>query len=252
MFLLHLKTYLRELAIPPAGPLLLGLLGLWLLPWRPRLARVLLAVCLGTLWLLSMPVIADALTRAVVRYPALDWTRAAKAQAIVILGGGGQRAFAPEYGGPAADPVLLERLAYGAYVAQRTHLPVLVTGNGIEAIAMRDTLRRNFATDSRWVDAQAYDTFENAHNAMQLLRAAGIERVILITRGTHMRRSVNEFVAAGAQVVPAPVGLLGPPESDPFKWLPDADHLARSSAAIYELLGEPVRIVLAASHLRHQ
>ena len=72
-------------------------------------------------------------------YPPLDLPRAADAQAIVILGGGGQRSFAPEYGGPAADPVLLEKLNYGAFIARKTGLPILVTGFLISRQhAMRD------------------------------------------------------------------------------------------------------------------
>src|SRR5450755_3002097 len=144
LLLLRLKTVLRQLLLPPAGPLLLAIIGLLLLQRRPRLARGLLALGLGSLWLLSTPVIADAITRLTGNYPALDLNQLAGAQAIVILGGGGQRDLAPEYGGPAAEPEELERLAYGAFIARRTGLPVLVTGFEGEAVAMRATLRRNF------------------------------------------------------------------------------------------------------------
>ncbi len=77
---------------------------------------------LASLWLLSTPIVSDALTGLVELYPPLDFRQAAQRQAIVILGGGGERALAPEYGGPAAEPLLLERLSYGAYVAKKTGL----------------------------------------------------------------------------------------------------------------------------------
>ncbi len=80
------------------------------------------------------------------------WPGSDDAQAIVILGGGGQRALAPEYGGPSAGPELMDKLAYGAYLSRRTGLPILVTGFGIEAEAMRATLRENFDIQPRWVD----------------------------------------------------------------------------------------------------
>jgi uncharacterized SAM-binding protein YcdF (DUF218 family) len=119
MWMLKLsKTLLRNLILPPAGPLLLAIIGALLLRRSPRLARVLLAAGLGSLWLLSLPIVSDALTRISTHYPALDLSQPTQAQAIVILGGGGQRAYAPEYGGPAAEPLLLERLAYGAYIAR--------------------------------------------------------------------------------------------------------------------------------------
>src|SRR5271167_203486 len=137
MFLLQLKTLLKNLILPPAGPLLLALLGLLLLKRRPAIARTCLILGLGSLWLLSTPIVGDLVTGLAEHYPPLDWRLAADAQAIVILGGGGQRAYAPEYAGPAAEPFLLERLSYGAFIARKTGLPVLVTGFQIEADAMK-------------------------------------------------------------------------------------------------------------------
>ena len=252
LLLLHIKTVLRQLLLPPSGPLLLALIGLLLLNRRPRLARGLLAVGLGSLWLLSTPVIADAITQLAEHYPPLDLSQIDGAQAIVILGGGGQRDLAPEYGGPAAEPEQLERLAYGAFVARRTGLPVLVTGFENEAVAMRATLRRNFDLDPRWVDDQSYDTFQNARNSARLLAADGVHRIILVTRATHMRRSVREFTAVGLEVEPAPVGMLSERDFGVLRLVPNPEALVRSHAAVYELIGEPVRAFLAATHLRRQ
>jgi uncharacterized SAM-binding protein YcdF (DUF218 family) len=229
---------------------LLAFLGVILLKRRPLLARSCLILGLGSLWLLSTPVVSDALERLAEQYPPLDWTSAAGAQAIVILGGGGQRILAPEYGGPAAEPVLLERLTYGAYIAGKTGLPILVTGFHMEAGAMRDTLLRNFGIRARWVDDQAHDTFDNARNSVRLLKADAVSRIVLVTQATHMRRSVHEFTAAGVEVVPAPAGLLAPRDFGMSRYVPNPDALLRAHAAIYELLGEPVRAFLAVTHLR--
>jgi uncharacterized SAM-binding protein YcdF (DUF218 family) len=250
MWLLHLKTLLKVLILPPAGPLILALFGLLLLKRRPVPARICLAVGLATLWLLSTPTVSDALSRVVERYPALDPEQASSAQAIVILGGGGQRWVAPEYGGPAAEPFLLERLSYGAYVARRTGLPILVTGFAVEARAMHDTLQRNFGIEAHWVDDRSYDTFENARNSARLLKADGVHRIVLVTRSTHMWRSVQEFTQTGLEVIPAPVGILASRDLGIFRYLPDASALQRSETAVYEMLGEPVRMFLNATHLR--
>lgn len=250
LILLRIKTVLKGLALPPSGPILLAVLGVFLIKRRPLLARTCLILGLGSLWLLSTPVVSDALTRLAEHYPPLDLRSAAGAQAIVILGGGGQRAFAPEYGGPAAEPGLLERLSYGAYIAGKTGLPILVTGFHVEADAMRDTLRRNFGVDARWVDDQAYDTFQNARNSVRLLEADGLHRIVLVTRATHMWRSVHEFTDAGVEVLPAPVGIFAPRDVGFLYFLPNPDALVRAHGAINELLGEPVRVLLAASHLR--
>jgi uncharacterized SAM-binding protein YcdF (DUF218 family) len=248
--MLRIKGLLRNMILPPTGPLLLAIFGLIVMRRRPRLARVCLTAAVASLWLLSTPVVSDALERMAESSPPFDLRRAADAQAIVILGGGGQRAFAPEYGGPTAEPLLLERLTYGAYVSKKTNLPVLVTGHGMEAVAMSATLARNFDIHPRWVEDQAWDTFDNARNSVRLLAADGIKRVVLVTHATHMRRSVHEFIDAGVDVVPAPVGMYAVRNTGVYRYIPAPDGLQRAYAAIYELLGEPVRAFLAFTHLR--
>jgi uncharacterized SAM-binding protein YcdF (DUF218 family) len=250
LLLLRLKTLLKGIVFPPTGPLLLAFFGVYVMGRRPRLARACLILGLGSLWLLSTPLVSDALSSLVEHYPPLDLQNITSAQAIVILGGGGQRAFAPEYAGPAADPFLLERLSYGAFIARKTGLPILVTGYGVEAAAMRSTLLRNFELDPRWVDGDAYDTFENARNSARLLQADGVHRVVLVTGAAHLWRSVHEFTDAGMEVVPAPVGMLAVRNPGISRYLPNPDALLRACAAINELLGEPMRAFLAATHLR--
>jgi hypothetical protein len=158
LMLLQFKMLLKSVILPPAGPLLLAILGAFLVRRRPLLARSCLILGLGSLWLLSTPVVSDTLLDLTEHYPPLDLRSAGGAQAIVILGGGEQRAFAPEYGGPAA--------------------------------------------------------------------------------------------AAGIEVVPAPVGVLADRNTDILRYVPSPSALLRACAAINELLGEPVRALLAASHLR--
>jgi uncharacterized SAM-binding protein YcdF (DUF218 family) len=253
LMLLFLKALLRCLILPPSGPLLLAILGILLLRRRPLLARICLAIGIGSLWVISVPVVADAMVGLVERYPPLDWSLPNDAQAIVILGGGGQIKRAPEYGGPSAEPLLLEKLAYGAFLSRKMNLPILVTGAPIEGIAMRDSLRRNFNIEARWVDNQARDTFENAHNSVQLLTSAGVHRIVLITRATHMWRSVQEFIAAGMQVVPAPVGIMSKRDHESFMdYLPQPSGLLHSYWAIYESLGDLIRASFDALHVRRQ
>ena len=252
MLWLQLKTLVKQLILPPVGPMLIALLGVILVKRRPVLARMFVIAGVGSIWLLSTPFISNAIAGLAQHYPPIDLRLAADAQAIVILGGGGQRAFAPEYGGPSADALLLERLNYGAFLAHKTGLPILVTGFFIEAQAMHDTLRRNYGIDPRWVDNRAYDTFENARNSAQLLKADGVHRIILVTHASHMWRAVHEFTDAGLEVVPAPLGMRVDHEPGLSRYMPNASALDRSSAAVNELLGEPVRAFLAATHLRRQ
>lgn len=250
MSLILLKTITRNLILPPSGFLLLGFVGFALLKRRPTMARVFLALSLVSLWIFSVPVIADALEALVERDPPLDLSQPTGAQAVVILGGGGQVALAPEYGGPAAQPLLLERLTYGAYVARKTRLPILVSGAPIEASAMRATLQRNFDMSVRWVDAAAGDTFQNAQNSVRMLKNDGIERILLVTQAGQMARAAHEFTAAGMQTVAAPTGLASARDHALQDYFPSPSGLLHSYTAIYELLGDRVRAFFYFTHLR--
>lgn len=252
-----LKSLLRTLLLPPAGPLILALLGALLARRAAALAtrRIgwsLLMASLAVLWLLATPAVADRLERSAERYPALDLSQPVKAQAIVILSGGEVRMGTPEYGGPAARGALLERLSYGAYVARHTGLPVLVSGTAREVLAMRATLARDFGVEVRWAEGQSRDTFQNAEFSAGLLRAQHVTRIVLVTSASHEWRAVQEFTSAGLEVVPAPAGGWAPPTIDLFYYLPNTLGLQRSAEALYELIGDLARRLFAAAHLRRQ
>src|SRR6202030_4142697 len=196
-----LKSLLRTLLLPPAGPLLIAAAGAWLLRSRTsaRTARagwLLLSAGLASLWLVATPLVADALAKAAEREPALDLTRPVRAEAIVILGGGDERSAAPEYGGePAPGSALLERVVYRAFLAHRMGLPVLVSGTAAAALAMRSSLARDFRIEVRWVEDQSRDTFQNAQFSARLLKAAGVSRILLVTASAHEWRASREFAS---------------------------------------------------------
>jgi uncharacterized SAM-binding protein YcdF (DUF218 family) len=126
MDLFFLKKALTVIVLPPNGPLLLALLGLLTLRRRPRVGRSFAWLGSVTLPVLSTPIVAVTLERIVNDSPPLDLARTSGAQAIVILGGGLNRD-AREYGGDTINWATLERVRYGALVAGKTRLPVLVT-----------------------------------------------------------------------------------------------------------------------------
>jgi uncharacterized SAM-binding protein YcdF (DUF218 family) len=259
--LVSLKILLHTLLLPPGGPLLLAVAGAFLLgrgrsPGARRTGWTLLIAGIATLWLLATPVVATVLSAAARRCPPLlDLRRASEAQAIVILGGSRPRPAADEYGGaPAADGGLLERVSYGAFLAQRTGLPVLVSGAEDEARAMSASLARNFRIDTRWVENRSRDTFQNAAFSAVILRAAGVSRIILVTDATHEWRAMHEFASAGLYVIPAPEGA--------WRWhgqgqgvngyIPNMEALTHSTEALYEMIGDLVRRALAGLGLRRQ
>ncbi len=235
-----IKAVLKALVLPPGGPLLVALLGLLLLRRRPRLGRGLAFAGVGVLVLLSTPIVAVALLRAVDDTPPLDLARAREAQAIVILGGGTLR-HALEYGGDTLGRLTLERVRYGARVARQVHLPVLVTGGSVrggttEATLMRNALEHEFGIEVRWLESRSRTTHENARFTAHTLREAGIDRVVLVAHSFDMPRARAEFAAAGITVIPAPTGLPSGDFEGPFDLLPSMGALQGSYYAIYEML----------------
>ncbi|MGC1456710.1 MAG: YdcF family protein [Steroidobacteraceae bacterium] len=240
--------------LPPDGLMILAILGAVLLARRHRRSGwTCLIIALSLWWVLSVSIVADGLTWLAEGYPAFDPARATNAQAIVILGGPGSRDHAPEYGGqPAVEVDLLERINYGARLSRLTHLPILVTSDPQNVQAMAVSLARDFQLPPRWVDRNSHDTFENARNSAAMLRADHVTSILLVTNSTHMLRSVREFAATGLTVTAAPVDMYTRHDDPPFRYLPSADDMQRSNRAIYELVGERVRELLAVLHLRRQ
>ena len=250
MFIL-LKSLARNLILPPAGPLVLAVVGLLLMPRRRKLGVALVIVAVGFLWVCATPVVADVLTRFAERYPSLDPSKPVNAQAIVILGGGSMR-IAPEYGGWALEGEALERVSYAAFLAHRTGLPILVSGTREEARSMSITLSRDLGLPVRWTENQSGDTYENARFSARILQADGIRRILLVTSSPHEWRAAHEFMGAGLDVVPGPVGSDIPHDYDLASFVPSIHGLHRSYDALYELIGEPTRELMSALHLRRQ
>jgi uncharacterized SAM-binding protein YcdF (DUF218 family) len=241
-----LHILLRTLLLPPASPLLVGLAGLVLWRRRPRLGVALCTVCILTLWALSTPILADALACATQNYPALDpahlTASQARAQAIVILGGGVRRN-APEVGGDAPSAQTGLRLIEGARVARATHLPILISGSVDEAPAMRRFMEEDLQLPVRWVESKSRNTHDNAVFSATILGKEGIRRIILVTSSPHMTRAVAEFVAAGLDVTAAPAEMVGRNELTALGFVPNVMALGLSYSALYELVGRLVRLV---------
>lgn len=245
MDLFLIKKALAALVLPPTGPLAVAAIGLALQRSRPRLGRSIAWAGVLLLAALSLPVVSQALLRALDSGPPIDLAQASAAQAIVILGGGVRRA-APEYGGDTLGRLTLERVRYGARLARRTGLPVLVTGGVVyggtpEAVLMKQALESEFGIPVKWQETKSRNTRENALNSAAILRAADIHCVILVAHGFDMRRAKAEFMAAGLKVIAAPTGIPSGIHDSPLELLPSTAALEGSYFALYELLANAVR-----------
>lgn len=242
MFLL--KKILAALILPPAGPILLALLGLWLAGRQSRRWRhagfALASLSLLGLLLLALPIVGNALMVPLESNTPITAAQLQRSQAIVILGGGSYHA-APEYGGDTVSYITLERLRYGARLARASRLPLLVTGGAPfggrpEAEAMREALEQDFGVKVRWIENASRDTAENAGLSAPMLKAAGITRIALVSHGWHLPRAVALFEKQGLEVVPAPTAFSTGSPSLLEDLLPRG--LVRSRLALNEYLGQ--------------
>lgn len=240
--------YLFKQALLPPGGLLLLLLLAWFLRRRfPRLAACCFTCGLAGLWLLSLPLTVEWSARLLEPGAGLSeqqWGNLSQqADAIVILGGGRQSAD-PAWGSEQPSPMALERIRYGARLARASGLPVLVSGGlhfgrgPSEAQLMAEVLQRDFAVAVRWREQSSRTTWENAQQSRRILRAEGIQRVILVTQAWHMPRARWSFEQQGIQVIAAPVGFLGVDNERPFGgWLPESRAFEQSALLLNELAG---------------
>ena len=245
MDLFLVRKALTALVLPPTGPLVLALIGLALLKLRPRLGLSLAWLGLLALLAFSLSFVSHALQDTLDGSGPLDFASARNAQAIVILGGGVRRN-APEYGGDTLGRLTLERVRYGAFVARKTRLPILVTGGAVyggiaEATLMTKSLEEEFQVKVRWEEVSSRNTHENAVRSAEILRSSGIRHVVLVAHSFDMPRATAEFTAAGLEVVPAPTHIPSRSIDSPLELLPSVSSLQDSYYALYELLANAMR-----------
>jgi uncharacterized SAM-binding protein YcdF (DUF218 family) len=202
------------------GLVLAGLLGVVLVCWPP------------VEWLLSRPLEAQYPTRPFRPEPGL--------QAIVVFSAGVSPAiFERPYPNP--DKETIERCEYAAWIYRMHPLPMVVSGGGPRLPAfsetMRELIRRAGVPDEMiWTERRSHNTYQNARFTAEILRARGIQRVVLVVNARSMMRAAACLRKQGIQVVPAPSRFrdLGPWRNELF---PDWRGLKGNEETLHEVLG---------------
>lgn len=236
-----------QLLLPPGGLIVLGLIGLFC--WRKSWGRALVFLSLACLWLLATEPVRDLLISPLEnRYAALepDDLAGVENQAIVLLGGGIYER-APEYQGrDSLGPAALMRTVYAADLAGISGLDVYTTGGSVLSegtepegkVMRRRLIRLGVPAEKVHSESESRNTWENAANLKQMLDAAGVEKVVLVTTAWHMPRSIWIFESNGFQVVPAPCNYVASRiPYDIRSYLPHWNKLADSADALHEYLG---------------
>lgn len=235
--------------LSPLGSSLCLLILALFLAWRrrPRIGMACGALAVVWLWAWSMPVLSLWLRGTLEdQFAQRPLSRVPQAQALVMLGGG----VSPPSGkatdinlGAAAD-----RVWYAARLFHAGKAPLLILSGGYDPERHADSEARAMAAfmadlgvpaQALVLEEQSRNTRQNAAYSAALLKARGIDRILLVTSALHMPRAMALFTAQGLQVIPAPTDFEARQAPPPgiLAWLPDALALDASGRAMKEIVG---------------
>lgn len=229
--------------LPPLLPLWLGGVGWAVARRRPRTGRSMLVLALVLLVACTMPIVGTALLRTLQTAPPLDIRHLPPdADAIVVLSAD-MDVDAPEYGVQTVGPMTMQRLRYAAHLQKASGLPLLVSGGLLpshaepHAASMRRVLEEELGVRVALCEDRSLTTAENARFSAELLRAAGHDKVLLVTHAWHLPRATACFARQGIDTVPAPTAFARWP-SDPWvALLPRWSGQRDVALALHEWLG---------------
>jgi uncharacterized SAM-binding protein YcdF (DUF218 family) len=164
------------------------------------------------------------------------------AQAIVVLGGGVRLV------NGAAIPDRLrdrsyERLALVTDAYHELHLPVAVSGgipspgHASESALMKAALESEFGVPVTWSEEQSGTTWENGVFSAEMLRKAGIGKVVVVTHRWHLPRALRSFERAGMPAVPWPAPETPSRGGSLQDYLPTMGALQDSFYGLHEIIG---------------
>jgi uncharacterized SAM-binding protein YcdF (DUF218 family) len=238
----ELTDAIGALLLPPAAPLVLLAIGVLVASRRrPRTGAALAILGFAVLWLSCLGVVGHALVRLLEPAPVSE-AALGGARAIVVLGAG-RIQNSPDYGKDVINAEALARVRYGARLARKTGLPLLVAGGkpygGVlsEGQTMADALEEDFRVPARWIEGASNTTAENATRAFAVLQPEARTRIVLVTSASHMRRAELTFRKAGFEVTAAPTAYASRGETYVVDWLPSVSGLAATRTALWEMLG---------------
>jgi uncharacterized SAM-binding protein YcdF (DUF218 family) len=225
--------------------------------WR-RLGQGLGWGGIGLLWLFAMPITSRQLIWGLEEQAAaLTPSPLPQADAVVVLGGGLRPALPPRQGVEVAEGG--DRLLTGLRLLRQGRAPLLVTSGAQVSFTAEDpappealsarvlALELGAQPGQLLVNAASRTTAEEADQIGALGRQRGWRRILLVTSGFHMPRSLASFRArSGLEVIPVSCDFQFParqhwgqpsPGSVAKDLVPDAEALYLSTVAIKEHLG---------------
>lgn len=180
-------------------------------------------------------------------FPMLEIDDYPQVDAIVVLGGITSPPIPPRLSldvGSAFDRLLhgmrLLRAGRAPYlILSGGTIPLLIESEVTEAVQMQIlALEYGIDPESILLEERSRSTYENAVFIRELLQERGLERVLLVTSASHMRRSAAVFRSQGVQIVPAPTDVrIVSQRFTPGQFLPTLSGLEYSTIATKEYIG---------------
>ncbi|MFT3712000.1 MAG: YdcF family protein [Archangium sp.] len=217
---------------------------------RRKLGHGLSAAGLATLFLFSMPPVANRLWRSLESGVEATMKTGEPYDAVVLLGGAVTPAGSlPDE--PAWNDNVERLLTVRALLASGQAKVAIVSGgalgSGLPSEAeylSRELIAMGIAPERVVVEPKANNTRENATESKKLLEQLGAKRVLLVTSAFHMPRAVGCFRAVGIEADARPVDFrIRDTSLDPHL-APRGEYLGLSSRAIREWLGRAVYSVM--------
>ena len=243
--MLYVVKLLYAWLLPPGLFILLLLIAHILFVKTRRTRYYFLA--LAVMYLLSITLVSDRLLKPLETYYAQPELSALRnADAIVVLGGGsvgGVKDFDGE-GQAAADPA--NRLLMGIRLHRALNIPIIVSGGQVFTYAGTEAeieyrLLKGAGIGEAFIlkEERSRNTVENARYTKQLCEKMGMDKVILVTSGYHLPRSVLIFEREGVPVIPYPTDYKTNRNFaiDAFSFTPSAEAVRTSAIAMKEYLG---------------
>lgn len=214
---------------------------------RQAIGRTLLAVLVVSYWVMSLPVVANAVQSGFSPAPALTTEVVGANAAIVVLGAGIQtyRIGNEEIDVPTAQSAF--NVLDGAALFERLGHPWVIVSGGIadasrqrarEADVLAVLLRERGVPEDRLVKERLSNTTHSqAMNVAALAKSRAFGTLIVVTSPAHLRRAVPAFRAQGVRAVGYAARFTTERRIPEWRWLPSLDAHDIAQEALYDYAG---------------